>query len=150
MTQEPQTGARTSRGRLRALAVFLSAAVAGAYLALFFLVRDAERGRPENTFGAYLFLFIAYAVTALALALRDSQAVQVAAAVLQPVVLALFLVFGFAVLGHPGGFAYDPVRHLHMPLWAIGISAGQVLLLAAVVQLAATAPPRPTFSPRRP
>lgn len=150
MTSEPQTDARRSRGRLRAFAVVLSAAVAAAYLVLFFLVRAAERGEPENTFGAYLFLFIAYAVTALALAVRDSRAVQVAAAVLQPVVLALFLVFGFAVLGHAGVFDYDPVRHLHMPLWAVGITISQVLLLAVVVQLAATAAPRPTFSPRRP
>ncbi|HEX3005617.1 MAG TPA: hypothetical protein VHO27_15490 [Angustibacter sp.] len=149
MSRGPHTDARTSRGRLRALAVVLSAAVAGAYLVLFFLVRTAERGEPENTFGAYLFLFIAYAVTAVALAVRDSRAVQMAAAVLQPVVLALFMLFGLAVLGHPGVFDYDPVRHLHMPLWAVGISAAQVLLLAVVVQLAATAPARPTFSPRR-
>jgi hypothetical protein len=109
--------------------------VAAAYLVLFFLVRAAERGEPENTFGAYLFLFLAYAACAVALRIWWGPVVALLGAALQLAVLALFVVFGVGLLG-PGVFAYDAVRHLHMPVWAVAITAAQVVLLTVLVRLA--------------
>jgi hypothetical protein len=123
------------RRALRFTAAALAGVIALTYLVLFFLVADAERGAPENTFGAYLFLFLAYAVGAVLLALRSGRAVMVLGAGVQLAVLVLFTVFGVGLLG-PGVFAYELLRPLHMEVWAAGITAAQVLLLVLMTQLA--------------
>ena len=129
-----RSSATVSVARLRLLAQLLSAALAAAYLVLFLLVRDAERAEPENTFGAYVFLFLAYAACAVALTVWRGPVVALAAAALQVAVLVLFVVFGMGLLG-PGVFAYDVVRPLHMPVWAAGITTAEVVLLAVLVRL---------------
>jgi hypothetical protein len=53
-------------------------------------------------------------------------------------VLALFVVFGVGVLG-PGVFEYEALSGLHMPVWAAVITAAEVVLLASLSYLAATA-----------
>ncbi len=123
------------RRPLRFVAAGLAGAIALTYLLLFFLVADAERGAPENTFGAYLFLFAAYAIGAVVLAVRPGRSVMVLGAGVQVAVLVLFTVFGVGLLG-PGVFSYDVLNHLHMPVWAAGITAAQVLLLVVMTQLA--------------
>ncbi|MGN6303052.1 MAG: hypothetical protein ACTHN8_18370 [Angustibacter sp.] len=133
---------RTSRSRpLQALAQALSAAIAVAYLVLFFLVRAAERDEPENTFGAYVLLFVAYVGCTVALSVWRGPVVALAAAALQVAVLALFVVFGVGLLG-PGLFDYAAVRSLHMPLWATGVALAQVVLLGVLVRLVVAGRPR--------
>jgi hypothetical protein len=120
--------------RWRQAALVLSSALAIAYFALFLLVREAEEGAPENTFGAYLFLFITYLVGTVLLARLDRAAVYVLGAVVQIVLIVLFVVFGVGLLG-PGVFEYDLVADLNMPVWAVAIVGAQVVLLVLLARL---------------
>jgi hypothetical protein len=122
--------------------------LAVAYLVLFVLVWDAERGAPEDTFGAYLFLFVAYAVGAVALLLRPRRTTFVVGAAVQGAVLVLFVVFGLGLLG-PGVFSYDAVSHLHMPVWATFITTAQLVLLLSLVLLSTSSKDRRVGSGHR-
>lgn len=128
-----------SRRWLRQLAIAVSALVTGLYVVLFFVVRNVESGLAppmDTTYGAYLFLAIAYAVSTAAYAVRPRRAVWVTGALLQVVVLGLFVVFGIGLLG-PGVFDYAAlVAAIPVGLWAGAVTALQVVLLALLGYLA--------------
>jgi hypothetical protein len=114
--------------------VLVSLALTVAYFALFLLVRNAEEGASENTFGAYLFLSITYLVGTILLARWDNAAVYLLGAAVQIVVIVLFVVFGIGLLG-PGVFEYDLVAGLNMPVWAVAIVGAQFGLLILLARL---------------
>jgi hypothetical protein len=130
----PPPGLAPPRYRIRMIAAGLALAVGLLYLVLLFLVRDAETGRPENTWGAYLFLSIAYLAGSWFLARFDERPLHVAGVLVQVVVFVLFLLF--AVGGeHPGVFEYEALGGLHMAVWASVITGAQVVLLGLLVFL---------------
>lgn len=127
----------SQRDGARALSTLVTLFIASAYGALFFLVRDKELSAGvETTYGAYLFLAIAYFVGVAALAVRDRRDVELLGAVVQVVVLTLFVVFAVGTLDGPGLFEYELLAPLHMGWWSAGIGAGQLLLLGALSWLA--------------
>lgn len=129
--------------RLRRGAVAMSAIVTLLYAILFFLVRGVEAGEAagtESTYGAYLFLTIAYLVSTVAYAALDRRAVWLAGAVLQVVVIGLFVGFGIGLLG-PGVFEYEAlVEATPIGLWAGVITGLQVVLLGVLGYLATLKP----------
>jgi hypothetical protein len=135
MNDERRGVAAGRRRRVRYVTAALTGAVGLLYLALLFLVRDAEAGRPENTWGAYLFLSVAYLTGSWFLARFDERALHVVGALVQVAVLALFLLF--AVGGeHPGVFRYEVLTGLHMAVWASVITGAELILLGLLVFLA--------------
>jgi hypothetical protein len=129
----PSHAVRRRRG-VRYATAALSATVGLLYLVVLFLVREAEAGRPENTWGAYLFLSIAYLAGSWFLARFDERPLQVAGVLVQVLVLVLFLVF--AVGGeHRGVFEYEALSGLHMAVWASVITGAQAVLLGLLVFL---------------
>lgn len=137
--------ARPSEGRrrtVRRLAAALAFAVAVLYLVLMALVANAEAGRSENTFGAYLFLSALYLVNGVLVAYRDKRNVYVLGMFVQVGVIALFVLFGVGVFG-PGVFQYEAVGRLLMPVWAGVITGAEVVLLGVLSYLAVTAPHGP-------
>lgn len=136
---------RPSEGRrriIRRCTAGLTFAVAVLYLVLLFLVADAERGRGENTYGAYLFLSVPYAVGGVLLARLDNRLLYVLGALVQTGVIVLFVLFGIGVLG-PGVFEYEALAGLHVAVWAAVITGAEVALLGLLAYLAVTAPGRP-------
>lgn len=126
-----------SRRTARRAAAALSLGVGVLYAVLLFLVADAEAGRSENTYGAYLFLAIPYLVGGVLLARLDRRGLWISTAVLQVVVLVLFVLF--AVGGsRPGVFEYEALSGLHIAVWATVITGAQIVLLALAAYLAAT------------
>lgn len=115
----------------------LSAAVGLLYVALIFLVKDAEADAAENTWGAYVFLAVAYLAGAvLALAL-DRRATWIVGAAAQVVVLVLFAMFGAGLWGPGQGVLDDDLLSgLHLGLWATVVVAAQVVLLVLTTSLA--------------
>lgn len=143
---QPAASARPSAGRrrvVRRLTAALTFAVALLYLVLMLLVADAEAGRGENTFGAYLFLALTYLVGGVLVARRDVRLVYLLGTCVQIGVITLFVLFGVGVFG-PGVFAYEAVGRLGMPIWAGVLTGAEVVLLAVLSYLAATAPQRPS------
>jgi hypothetical protein len=125
------------RRTVRVAAASLSGVLGVLYLVLLLLVRDAESGEPENTFGAYLFLGILYLAGAGLLAGLDRRPVWVVGAVVQVGVIVLFGMFGAGLFGPGQGvFDYEAVSGLHMAWWAAGITGAQVLLLGLLSYLA--------------
>lgn len=145
--QHPASARPSERRRrtLRRLAAALAFAVAVLYLVLTTLVADAETGRSENTFGAYLFLSALYLVNGALVARRDKRPVYVLGMFVQIGVIALFVLFGVGVFG-PGVFQYEAVGRLHMPVWAGVITGAEVVLLGLLSYLAVTAPQPPIRS----
>jgi hypothetical protein len=106
------------------------------YLILFFLVRNAESGLSENTFGAYLFLAILYLVGAGLMLAYDLRVVWALGAAAQVVVLILFAMFGAGMWGPGQGvFDYAALNGLHMGAWAAVICGIQLLLLVLLAYL---------------
>lgn len=133
------TPARQQSRRLRPAAVALSALTAILYAALFLVVRGVETDPAvtvaESTYGAYLFLTIAYVVSTVAYAVWDRRGIWLAGAVLQVVVIGLFLVFGLGV------FEYEVlVEAIPIGLWAGVITALEVVLLGVLAYLATLKP----------
>jgi hypothetical protein len=124
--------------RLRRGVVAVSAIVTLLYAILFFVVRGIEAADApgtDSTYGAYLFLTIAYAVSTVAYAVRDRRGIWLAGAVLQVVVIGLFIVFGLGV------FEYEVlVEATPIGLWAGVITGLQVVLLGALGYLATLKP----------
>jgi hypothetical protein len=104
------------------------------YFVLFLLVRQAEAGADENTFGAYVFLALIYWGLTVALAVRPGAVTYTIGLIVQIAVLVLFVVFGAGLLG-PGVFDYELVSDLGMPWWAAATTAGQVALIVLLVGL---------------
>jgi len=134
------TAAPRTRRRLRWVAVAVSGIVAILYAALFVIVRGLETG-PEaaqlmdNTYGAYLFLAIAYVVSTIAYAVRDRHAVWLGGAVLQVVVMILFVTIGVGV------FEYDLLLDaMPIGLWSGVITGLEVVLLGVLGYLAMPSP----------
>lgn len=139
VVRPPSEGRRRT---IRLCAAGLSLVVAGLYLVLLFLVADAERGRGENTYGAYLFLSVPYVVGGVLLARLDNRLLYVLGAVVQAGVFVLFVLFGIGVLG-PGVFEYEAVGRLHMAVWAVVLTSAEAGLLGLLSYLALTGPGRP-------
>lgn len=143
-TVTPTTAHRRRTERLVAAA--LSGIVALIYLALIFLVRDAEQAAnvvTDTTWGAYLFLTVPYAVGAVLLLVTDRRALWIVGAVVQLAVLALFVVFAVGLgLGpdNTGVFAYDALSDLPMELIATVVTGLQVVLLGLLVHLSLRPP----------
>lgn len=128
--------------RLERGAVAVSALVTVLYAVLFFVVRavEADPATTDTTYGAYLFLAIAYLVSTVAYAVLDRRAIWLAGAVLQVVVLGLFIVFGIGLLG-PGLFEYELlVESTPVALWASVITGLQIVLLGVLGYLATLKP----------
>ncbi|GAA3183298.1 hypothetical protein GCM10010531_41870 [Blastococcus jejuensis] len=133
--------------RLAAAAVCLGVGVL--YAVLFFLVADAEAGASENTYGAYLLLAVPYLAGGVLLATVARRGLWVSTAVLQIVVLVLFVLF--AVGGsRPGVFEYEALSGLHMAVWAAVITGAQVVLLGLLGYLIGTSARSSTSTPARP
>lgn len=114
-------------GRVRA-ALLIALALGIVYFFLFLLVRQAEAGADENTFGAYVFLALIYLGLVGALVVRAGVVTYTIGLIVQIAVLCLFVVFGIGLLG-PGVFDYELVSGLGMPWWAAATTAGQVALI---------------------
>lgn len=123
--------------RLRRGAVAVSAIVTLLYAILFFVVRGIETAAPGTgtTYGAYLFLAIAYLVSTAAYAVRDRREVWLVGAVLQVVVIGLFVVFGLGVFEYELLVGATPIG-----LWAGVITGLQVVLLGVLGYLATRKP----------
>ena len=127
----------SGRRTVRFVAAALSGGVGALYLVLLFQVADAEAGLAENTFGAYLFLAVPYLAGAVLLLTMDLRSLWIAGAVVQLVVLVLFVMFGAGAFGPGQGvFDYDALSHLPMELWAGLITSAEVLLLGLLGYLA--------------
>lgn len=114
------------------------------YLTLAVLVVDAEAGRSENTFGAYVFLTVAYLGGAGILLTLRRRAVWALGAVVQVGVIVLFVMFGAGAFGPGQGvFDYDALSGLHMGVWAAVLTSGEVVLGGLLALLALTARPEP-------
>jgi hypothetical protein len=96
---------------------------------MFFAIRAAEAGLPENTFGAYLQLTVIYTIGTVLLLTVQSRWVWGIGAAVQVVVLGLFLTFGLAI------FNYEAVAGLPVALWAVTITTAQLLLLGLLSYL---------------
>lgn len=122
------TSALRQSSRLRPAAVTLSAIVAILYSVLFFIVRGLETAPAwtgtDSTYGAYLFLAIAYVVSTVAYAVRDRRGIWLAGAVLQVVVIGLFVLFGMGVFDYEALVEATPIA-----VWAAVITGLQVVLL---------------------
>jgi hypothetical protein len=125
------------RDGARTLSTLLTLFIASAYGSLFFLVRAKElNAGVETSYGAYLFLAIAYFVGVAVLATRDRRDIELLGAVVQVGVLTLFVVFAIGTLDGPGLFEYELLEPLRMGWWSAGIGASQVLLLGLLSWLA--------------
>ena len=113
------------RRTLRYAGAAICAVAAVLYLILFFTVRaDEMASGVETTYGAYLFLFVPYAVGALLLALVDLRLLWAVGAVIQVAVVGLYAAFGTAA-----DFSMA---------WGVVLTGLQVALLALLVYLALT------------
>ena len=138
------------RTTVRHLTGILSAVVAALYLALLFLVHDAE-SQPDavvtdTTYGAYLFLAIPYLIGAVLAAVTDRRTLWVLGALLQVVVVVLFVVFAVGGSEHDALFEYEALSDLRMEVWATVITGAQVALFGLLSYLAMTRPPLPRES----
>ena len=140
-TEQVAVGSSPKRlRRLRGAAVGLSAVVGILYGALLVVVRgvesDATTVVTDSTYGAYLFLAIAYLLSAGAYAVLDRRTIWLAGAALQVVVIALFLVFGVGLFG-PGLFDYEALAEAtSVVVWAAVVIGLQVVLLVLLGYLA--------------
>jgi hypothetical protein len=126
---------------IRFTAVALCAVTGVLYLLLFFLVRHAEVGLSENTFGAYLFLAIPYLAGAALMLNFDRRLLYAVGAAVQVVVLVLFAMFGAGLWGPGQGvFDYAALDSLNMAWWAAIISGIEVVLLALFAYLTFAGP----------
>ena len=110
------------------------------YLILMLLVARAEAvpgATDSDTYGAYLFLAVAYLAGAVVMTVTDQRQLAGVGVLVQLGVLGLFVVFGAGLLG-PGVFEYAALSSLRMPLWAAVITAGQVALVGLLGYLALT------------
>lgn len=127
------------RLRVRRVAAVLSGLVTVTYLWMFFAIRAAEAGLPENTFGAYLQLTVIYTIGTVLLLTVESHWVWGIGAAVQVIVLVLFATFGIAI------FDYSAVADLPLTLWAGVLTSAELALLGLLGYLAitpkATAPP---------
>jgi hypothetical protein len=140
MTNDVVTPTREAADRRRAVR-FVGAAVCGVlavlYVALLFLVADAESGASENTYGAYLFLTIPYVIGAVLLVSTDRRSLWILGALVQVAVLVLFVMFGAGAFGPDQGvFDYEELSGLHMGIWATATTGLEVVLLGLLAWLA--------------
>ena len=139
------------RTMIRHLAATLCGIAALLYLVLFFLVKDAESGAPENTYGAYLFLAVPYLIGAALMVIMDRRELWIVGAAAQVVVIVLFVMFGAGALGPGQGvFDYAALSGLHMDLWAVLITGVEACLLGLLIYLALTWQRVPHDDSRRP
>ena len=116
------------RRALRYVSAALCAVAAVLYLILFFTVRaDEMASGVETTYGAYLFLFVPYAVGVVLLARADQRLLWGVGAVIQLAVVGLYLAYGTAA-------------ELSMA-WGAVLTGLQVALLALLGYLALTPAP---------
>lgn len=129
------------RRSARHLAAALCCGAGLLYLALSFLVADAEAGAAETTYGAYLLLSVPYLAGAGLLVTVDRRALWVAGAAVQVVVIVLFVMFGAGLFGPGRGvFDYAALDGLHIEAWATAITGAEVVLLGLLAYLAVTRP----------
>jgi hypothetical protein len=126
--------APTLRRMLRYVSAAVCAVAAVLYLTLFFMVRaDEMASGVETTYGAYLFLFVPYAVGAVLLARVDLRLLWGIGAIIQLAVVGLYLMFGTAA-------------DLSMA-WGALLTGLQVGLLALLAYLALTPAPEASARP---
>lgn len=143
LDEQHQVSRRPSPGRRRIIrrsTAGLTLTVAVLYLVLLVLVANAEAGRSENTYGAYVFLSVAYLVGGALLARLDNRLLYLLGAIVQVGVIALFVLFGVGV------FEYEALGRLHMEVWAGVVTSAEIALLGLLSYLGVTAPRRPTQS----
>ena len=122
------------RRTLRYVSAAICASAAVLYLILFFTVRaDEMASGVETTYGAYLFLFVPYAVGAVLLAVVDVRQLWAVGAVIQLAVVGLYAAFGTAA-------------DLSLA-WGAVLTGLQVVLLALLAYLALTPAPEASSSP---
>jgi len=122
------------RRTLRYVSAAICAVAAVLYLILFFTVRaDEMASGVETTYGAYLFLFVPYAVGAVLLAVVDLRLLWAIGAVIQLAVVGLYLMFGTAA-------------DLSMA-WGAVLTGLQVALFALLAYLALTPTPAANAHP---
>ena len=130
------------RKLLRYVAAALCTVVGVLYLILLFLVRDAEVGLTEDTYGAYLFLAVPYLVGAVLLVALDRRFLWAVGALVQVFVITLFAMFGAGLFGPGQGvFDYAALSGLHMELWAATITGAELILLGLLSYMAFTTTP---------
>jgi hypothetical protein len=108
------------------------------YGAFFFIVRDAEQavvGGTDDTFPAYAALAVLYLAGAFLLTALERRWVWVAGAVIQVVVIGLFILFGVGMQG-PGIFEYEVLNDVPVALWAATITGLELVLLGVLAHLA--------------
>lgn len=140
MTGDTGTLTRQASGRrrtVRYVGAGLCGVVAVLYLILMFVVRDVEvAAEVETTYGAYVFLAVPYLVGAVLLAGVDRRVLWAVGAVIQVVILTLFVMFGVGLFGGEGVFEDETLREIPMELWAAAITGAQVVLLGLLSYLA--------------
>lgn len=125
-----ETRSETGRRRtIRWVAAGVSGVLAVLYAVLLSIVYAQESsGTPESTYGAYIFLGVAYLVGSVALALSDRQAVLVVGIAVQVAVVVLYFVFGTAAAVSMW--------------WGVATVALEIVLFGLLAYLLATVPRR--------
>jgi hypothetical protein len=127
-TESGQSG--NARRTIRWAAAGVSGVLAAVYAVLLSIVYNQEvSGAQESTYGAYIFLGVAYLVGAVALALSDRQVVLVVGTAVQVAVIVLYLLFGTAAAVSIW--------------WGVATVALEVVLFGLLAYLLVTVPPRP-------
>jgi hypothetical protein len=119
------------------------------YGVFFVIVRDAEQavvGGTDDTFPAYAALAVVYLVGAVLLAVLDRRWVWVTGAVVQVLVLGLFVLLGVGLPG-PGVFEHEALSDVPVAIWAAAITGLQLVLLGVLTYLAASHRDEPALEP---
>jgi len=138
-------------GTARYLGAVVSGVVACLYVVLFVIVRDAEQavvGGTDDTFPAYAALAVLYLVGAVLLTVLERRWVWVTGAIVQVVVLGLFVFLGVG-LREPGVFEYEALSDVPVAVWAAAITGLQLVLLGVLTYLAGSRRGAPALE-RRP
>ena len=111
----------------------VSGVVACLYGVFFVIVRDAEQavvGGTDDTFPAYAALAVVYLVGAVLLTALERRWVWVTGAIVQVVVLGLFVLLGLGV------FEHEALSDVPVAVWAAAITGLQLVLLGVLTYLA--------------
>jgi hypothetical protein len=134
VTEKTETDSQTGtheRRTIRWIAAGVSAILVMLYAVLLFIVYQEETppAGQDSTYGAYIFLGLAYLIGTLALAVSERQAVLVVGIAVQVAVVVLYFVFGTAATVSMW--------------WGVATVALEVVLFGLLAYLLATAPRRP-------
>jgi nitrate reductase gamma subunit len=92
-------------------------------------------GGTDATFPAYAALAVVYLVGAVLLTAQERRWVWVTGAIVQVVVLGMFVLFGVGLLG-PGVFEHEALSDVPVAVWSAAITGLQLVLLGALTYLA--------------